>query len=188
MRTWGPPDSHLMYRRIVTLACDHSVLATFVILIWPSSQEFLEWWDLGLLGHWQQEWIISLKPFSGNYFCSNLDFYFYFFRSAPVRLCTSAAASSMAVTKHFELATCDATTNVYLALSAILTAGLLGIRKSDNPLIALIELLCWKISCGWCCQILFMLETPIELLQPDCRGERLRAAAFSSNYKFIKIN
>jgi len=61
------------------------------------------------------------------------------FRSAPVRLCTSAAASDVAVTKHFELATCDATTNVYLALSAILTAGLLGI------------------------------QTPIELLQPDCR-------------------
>jgi len=60
-------------------------------------------------------------------------------RSAPVRLCTSAAASDVAVTKHFELATCDATTNVYLALSAILTAGLLGI------------------------------QTPIELLQPDCR-------------------
>ncbi|KAI7944512.1 hypothetical protein MJO28_010207 [Puccinia striiformis f. sp. tritici] len=57
----------------------------------------------------------------------------------PIRLCTSASTSGLAVVKHFELATCDATANVYLALSAVLTAGLLGI------------------------------QTPIELIHPDCR-------------------
>lgn len=60
-------------------------------------------------------------------------------RAAPIRLCTSSATYGVLVQKHFELSTCDATANVYLALSAVLTAGLLGI------------------------------QTPMELSHPDCR-------------------
>ncbi|MBW0462513.1 hypothetical protein O181_002228 [Austropuccinia psidii MF-1] len=60
-------------------------------------------------------------------------------KEVPVRLCTSSAMNGSAYEKHFELKTADFTANVYLALSAVLTAGLLGI------------------------------QTPLELLQSDCR-------------------
>ncbi|EGG00755.1 uncharacterized protein MELLADRAFT_93043 [Melampsora larici-populina 98AG31] len=59
-------------------------------------------------------------------------------REAPIRLCTSSATSS-STEKHFELKTADFTSNIYLALSVVLTAGLLGI------------------------------QTPLDLVQTDCR-------------------
>ncbi|KAI7944515.1 hypothetical protein MJO28_010210 [Puccinia striiformis f. sp. tritici] len=60
-------------------------------------------------------------------------------KEAPIRLCTSSASTGLSVEKHFEIKVADSTSNIYLALSAILTAGLLGI------------------------------QTPLELTHSDCR-------------------
>lgn len=49
-------------------------------------------------------------------------------REAPVRLCSAGAREH-----HFEYKVSDATSNIYLALSAVLTAGLLGISPSPPP-------------------------------------------------------
>ncbi|KAH9449080.1 hypothetical protein Pst134EA_019011 [Puccinia striiformis f. sp. tritici] len=109
----------------------------------------------------------------------------------PIRLCTSASTSGLAVVKHFELATCDATANVYLALSAVLTAGLLGIRESQKKK-NLVDITCsdlfarkrgffviWMAVAYLFDICVFFLETPIELIHPDCRGKSLIIESFS---------
>ncbi|KAI8460541.1 putative FLU1-II [Phakopsora pachyrhizi] len=57
-------------------------------------------------------------------------------KEVPVRLCTSSASGGLGISKHFELKTCDFTFNVYLALSVILTAGLLGIQTPLDLLLS----------------------------------------------------
>lgn len=67
-------------------------------------------------------------------------------KEAPIRLCTSSATSSL-TEKHFELKTADFTSNIYLTLSVVLTAGLLGI------------------------------QTPLDLVQNDCRVDPAKLTA-----------
>ncbi|KAH9811294.1 hypothetical protein DFH28DRAFT_1085107 [Melampsora americana] len=100
-------------------------------------------WSGGTWSCWASPSVADSK-FS--YMICELFFNFVFIayaREAPIRLCTSSATSS-STEKHFELKAADFTSNIYLALSVVLTAGLLGI------------------------------QTPLELVQTDCRVDPAR--------------
>lgn len=64
------------------------------------------------------------KCWAGAYHC-----YGYENREAPIRLISDLTDSTLSSVDHFELKTLDATANPYLAVGAVLSAGILGIEK-----------------------------------------------------------
>lgn len=64
------------------------------------------------------------KCWAGAYHC-----YGYENREAPIRLISDLTDSKLSSADHFELKTLDATANPYLAVGAVLAAGILGIEK-----------------------------------------------------------